>query len=812
MFLRNEINVPIGTKAYESTKDIALDPNFRKMRALYEYLSDLSESNIYMAVDYVKNNFMSNDDDIHNFLIDLFNISAFHYENIENYKKLFYEIDKIFNITEVHANVFESSLNIIKFMHEQNFNILELLSIHYMKSFISSVDKNRIYSNFENKQTNNEKEIYYTIENDDVQELNRIVTNPNFYNRNNNILSFAALMGSINCFKYLILNNFPISKDTMKCAVSGGNMTIIQILEQKGFTVEESNIEMAIKFHRVEIFDWILETQDIGVSYYELCVENRFWPGIEKYESFNIWKMVAAAFFGYFIPAFSYCLNLNEFDISTKKCFKMNFRDRGCKIPNDMVETIIVQECKRKSTRFVEILLNKFRNKIQYNYIYLAVKHDNVETLKLFLSDFDMKMLVSSKEHNESEILFSDVFTLSCMFNCKKVIDYLINTAKVELNGNIGCCPLYYLCKNGDIDRVKLLLTDKSVDINKLDRNSDECCLTTAIAYEHRDIVRLLLDQQNIIINPIKGVSPLSAACAIGDIALVKELLLIPNIDVNGKYNCCPESPYCYRNWKAYFFYTPLISAIENNHLEIFKLLIKQKGIDINKRESKSPLEAACSDPLRGYEMAKILLDNPEIEVNGDKNHSPLHSLLQCRIRPKPDKAPIHELAKILISHPKIDLNKKIKIRLNSRSLERDVSILDLAIDEFPETALLMLDNPRLRVRPQDHNLSKACEKGHLKIVEKLLTFPNIDVNGYKNDGMPLLNACAYNQVDIVKLLLSNPNINVNISNLVKTPRPAKAVLAHPLELAIDLGYDEIIEELLKHPSIDRIYFKKKRK
>ena len=60
------------------------------------------------------------------------------------------------------------------------------------------------------------------------------------------LTSFAAYHGSVNCFKFLIVNNFPLSKDVTKCAIAGGNVEIIHVLEDKGYNFSNL-LDIAVK-------------------------------------------------------------------------------------------------------------------------------------------------------------------------------------------------------------------------------------------------------------------------------------------------------------------------------------------------------------------------------------------------------------------------------------------------------------------------------------------------------------------------------------------------------------------------------------
>lgn len=64
--------------------------------------------------------------------------------------------------------------------------------------------------------------------------------------------------GAINIFKFLLLNRAEIKAEYCKHAIIGGNLEIIKIICQKGFSFHDY-FSVAIKFHRNDIADFILE-------------------------------------------------------------------------------------------------------------------------------------------------------------------------------------------------------------------------------------------------------------------------------------------------------------------------------------------------------------------------------------------------------------------------------------------------------------------------------------------------------------------------------------------------------------------------
>lgn len=120
--------------------------------------------------------------------------------------------------------------------------------------------------------------------------------------------------------------------------------------------------------------------------------------------------------------------------------------------------------------------------------------------------------------------------------------------------------PLYLACKEGHAAIVKLLLSIPSIDVNQRSRRNrfnrwDE--------YHH---------QKQLMFS----VNPLFAACKSGHTDVVKLLLSIPSIDVNGGVEY-------YRKFESKKNSNPLYAACQKGHTQIVALLITHKSLDVNK-------------------------------------------------------------------------------------------------------------------------------------------------------------------------------------------------------------------------------------
>ena len=70
-------------------------------------------------------------------------------------------------------------------------------------------------------------------------------------------IELAAACGSLQCFKYLFMNNATIDENVAEYAIIGGNIEIIHICEQHGCTFA-NGAKTALLYHRNDVYDWLI--------------------------------------------------------------------------------------------------------------------------------------------------------------------------------------------------------------------------------------------------------------------------------------------------------------------------------------------------------------------------------------------------------------------------------------------------------------------------------------------------------------------------------------------------------------------------
>ena len=205
------------------------------------------------------------------FLYCLIQYCSLHYEKSMLYFSLLQGIDKLNGCKSIEDdesffNLFFSFLKKSSVLKEKEIDV-ELL-YYYKNVFIRSQKEEQlqkindsIIKSIEEDNVDNMQSLLVQLNIDINQKIDEIVKNdfslPKKYNLT--YIKYAALKGSVKCFKYLLINNAKIDKDDIALfAVSGGNNEIIRLCEQKKCSFD-GTIKLSIKNHYHSITEWLIE-------------------------------------------------------------------------------------------------------------------------------------------------------------------------------------------------------------------------------------------------------------------------------------------------------------------------------------------------------------------------------------------------------------------------------------------------------------------------------------------------------------------------------------------------------------------------
>ena len=407
----------------------------------------------------------------------------------------------------------------------------------------------------------------------------------------------------------------------------------------------------------------------------------------------------------------------------------------------------------------------------------------------------------------------------------------------------------YKFCKYDYFFFANQYLANHQIDINfeTIDYKGDISYITTpltaAILKKSNGVVKLLLEQPEIDINyqftscswensKVKSLNPLDLALINHNSKFVKLLLSHENIDINYIF----KEKFVKKNQIHVIEHSILRDAIYFGNLEILNLILNHPDINVNIKiketiyninnpsqmvsySKKNILEYAIDQ--KKYDMAKILLKHPKIDVNMTlSNENKIEKTFLIKVIWKHN----HELIKILLEHPEIDVNKSIAIKLKDGVREETPLTAAISLKQQDDEIISLLLNHKsinvnLSVKRQIGNnkyketpLRIAFNNNNKEIIVLLLTHPNIDVNtkniiknlgDYYYENCELFNALEAKMDDIVLLMLDHPKTDVNVRDYYKKNDGTSIKQIPFLLKAIKYGNIEIIKKILEKPNVD---------
>ena len=247
-------------------------------------------------------------------------------------------------------------------------------------------------------------------------------------------IEFAALTGSIKCFKYLYLNNAlpnndPEELNEICCyAIAGNNTEIIHILEQKGVNFNKECLNFSILFHHDNIINWLLINYQIDEK--------------ESMNSYNF-KLGARHY-----KAFFYCIN--------------NYYDEYSSI--ESLSTALYY-CLLPAIKYlieVKGVSPEYRDELNQTPIFnLGYTIGGLPLARYLVENHHVD--VNARDHYGRTPIM-----IACDNGNIEIVKYLCeNGADLTLQDQEELTPFHHACIQGHIDIVKYFIEDRRLNINE---------------------------------------------------------------------------------------------------------------------------------------------------------------------------------------------------------------------------------------------------------------------------------------------------------------------------------------------------------
>ena len=268
----------------------------------------------------------------------------------------------------------------------------------------------------------------------------------------------------------------------------------------------------------------------------------------------------------------------------------------------------------------------------------------------------------------------------------------------VHMQNNDGMTPLHIACKNGSIDVVKYLVSQRQCR-PKFYTNSSNI-------YDSLDIRLSCKDES--------------------DIDLLKALANEQNVNNKYYYRCYFDNDHS----------SPLHVACSHQNILAIKLLVELNGdISYKSFSGRTPLHIACSKSLKSVLSLMPVINNSNVNISDNNNNTPLHLAF---------KENCLHVVQFLLSKFKCNTNVKniaeelpVHLACNYSSLEVVKMVTENDFDS----------NINDETRKKDSPLHIACRAGALSIVKFLVeTFdckPSMLVRN-SDDKLPVDYACEH--------------------------------------------------------------------
>ncbi|XP_046550136.1 serine/threonine-protein phosphatase 6 regulatory ankyrin repeat subunit B-like [Haliotis rubra] len=330
--------------------------------------------------------------------------------------------------------------------------------------------------------------------------------------------------------------------------------------------------------------------------------------------------------------------------------------------------------------------------------------------------------------------------------------------------------PLHDACRNGDLGRVKRILSRGLVDVNSRDEKHRKTPLMVAAQEGHRRLFAfIVIKGANVSHIDQYGDNVLHLACRGGHMGMVKDVVTQYMIDIN-----------C----KGMYGSTPLLQTVYCGHRDVLKFLVSN-GAKLSHVDDygENILHWACRGGHVG--VVKDILTQYSVDINSRENHgeTPLmkaasgghRNVLEFLVRLGANISCVDDDGDNILHHASVGGHAKTVqhilsqdiMDINSRGKYRRTPLMGAAYYGHRKVVDLLVSKGGLTQLVDDYGyniLHLAASGGQVEMAKHILTQNIVDINSRTNTGAtPLMKAAYKGHKDVFGFLV---NKRANVSHV----------------------------------------------
>lgn len=424
--------------------------------------------------------------------------------------------------------------------------------------------------------------------------------------------------------------------------------------------------------------------------------------------------------------------------------------------------------------------------------ISIAAMRDFESIVRFLLTRKDIQLNTTDRKFGRTPLAWA----VMSRGNNTSIVELLLKREDVKPLINVGhrASPLTLAARSGNVNAVKLLLTQNTGSLRLFNRGDFLFPLLAAVENRHMKVALLILQAKSVDpnIRTRTGKTLLVLAIENGDEVFIDILLTLDNINLNKQVKG-PSAGASER-----YTVSPLALAVAKGHTNIVRrLLACGKPINVNVWYGNGPLIFHALD-LGQISTVQALLDHPDFAIDRNMMDNHCRPLLNCMLArafggpegPQSicsDREQYAQLARKVLtlqlglhgaSTREQDVTLKFKWKYQQYHFHHLVDIF-LSLEGI---------NPDWRDQCGMTLMCQAAADGRAEIVALLLARSGVDPNLPSSCSTPLAWACIYGHLEVVQLLIDRPEVIIDSHD---------AELRTPFSWAARNGHEKIVELLL---------------